>query len=76
MLGDCCKPLVTSFYLISYLYSTAHLHICTPARPSCHRAEPETGSICDIVVREHVTLHGALHRCGLIKDWADIVVVD
>merc|ERR1719323_516397 len=26
------------------------------------RDEPETGSICDIVVREQITLQGALHR--------------
>ena len=26
------------------------------------RGEPETGSICDIVVRDQVTLQGALHR--------------
>eukprot|EP00090_Calanus_glacialis_P019394 TRINITY_DN29800_c0_g1_i1.p1 TRINITY_DN29800_c0_g1~~TRINITY_DN29800_c0_g1_i1.p1 ORF type:complete len:700 (-),score=207.27 TRINITY_DN29800_c0_g1_i1:116-2101(-) len=26
------------------------------------RGEPETGSICDIAVRDHVTLRGSLHR--------------
>ena len=29
------------------------------------RGEPETGSICDIVVRDQVTLQGALHRFDL-----------
>ena len=26
------------------------------------RGEPETGSICDIAVRDHITLRGSLHR--------------
>ena len=30
------------------------------------RDEPETGSICDIVVREQITLQGALHRYMLL----------
>jgi hypothetical protein len=33
--------------------------------PHC-RGEPETGSICDIVTREQVTLRGALHRRVLL----------
>jgi hypothetical protein len=26
------------------------------------RGEPDTGSICDIAVRDHVTIRGSLHR--------------
>ena len=32
------------------------------------RDEPETGSICDIVVREQITLQGALHRSISIRE--------